>query len=136
MTSLHAHDTAAEHRPVVDVPGSPGGRSGANTGLNLRRPKRVVETPELLQGVRRILASLAVRVGESDTEALRLLVELRADVEQTITEAIRGLRNDPAVPASWAEIGDALSVTPQAAQQRYGHVGGRRRRGGQPANLR
>jgi hypothetical protein len=38
--------------------------------------------------------------------------------------------------ASWAEIGDETSMTKQAAQQRWGSLGGARRPDGQPSGLR
>ena len=38
--------------------------------------------------------------------------------------------------ASWAEIGEKTGMTRQAAQQRWGALGGARRPGGQPSNLR
>ena len=102
----------------------------------LLRLNREIDTDDLLAGIRRQVRSLSRRVGESDGVALATLVELRDEVEQGITDAIAGLRHDPAAPASWTEIGDALGTTRQAAQQRYGHVGGGRRPGGQPGNLR
>lgn len=98
--------------------------------------KRYTETGEYLIFVRRVLRGLSHRVGSADLEALREMVALRNDLEASITEAVAGLRNDPVAPASWGEIGQALDITRQAAQQRYGAVGGRRRPGGQPADWR
>lgn len=41
---------------------------------------------------------------------------MRAAADDAITEVVRDMRADG---ASWSEIGDALGVTRQAAQQRY-----------------
>lgn len=122
--------------PGVAVPGDASDRSGINTGLNPNLPKRVTPIDELFLAARRILGALGRRFEDGDCTQLRELVEVRSMVETTITEAVRGLRHDPDLPASWADIGEALGVTAQAAQKRYGHVGGARRPGGQPAHLR
>ncbi len=98
--------------------------------------RRYVETGEYLVFVRRVLRGMSERVGSADIVALRGMVELRDELERSIEGAIRGLRHDPDLPASWDAIGQALGVTRQAAQQRYGTVGGARRPGGQPGNWR
>ena len=38
--------------------------------------------------------------------------------------------------ASWADIGRATNMTRQSAQERWSRLGGARRPGGQPSNLR
>jgi hypothetical protein len=104
--------------------------------LHIARLAQGTETSDLLAALRRILRALSRRFEDGDIEQLAALVELRDDVERTVTEAVCGLRHDPTMPASWADLGRALGVSRQAAQQRYGHVGGARRRGGQPGHLR
>ena len=115
---------------------APSDRSSSKSGLHLARLAQGTETSDLLAALRRILRALSRRFEDGDIEQLTALVELRDDVERTITEAVHGLRHDPELPASWADLGRALGVTRQAAQKRYGHVGGSRRRGGQPGHLR
>lgn len=80
-------------------------------------------------GRRRITAS-------ADLEGLAELGELAAILNDEIAAAVTALRGDLHHPASWAEIGDALGITRQAAQQRFRKAGGLRRPGGQPAQLR
>lgn len=94
--------------------------------------KHYSDTADYLVFVRRVLRGLSERVGSADLEALRAMVELRDDLEGCIAEAVKGLRHDADLPASWADIGEALGVGREAAYKRYGRVGGIRRPGGQP----
>lgn len=91
---------------------------------------------EYLPFVRRVIAGLATRVGDADVDALAEMVKLRADLDGAISAAVAGLRHDEAAPASWAELGEALGITRQAAQKRYGEVGGIRTAGGQRSEWR
>jgi hypothetical protein len=98
--------------------------------------KRYTEMGEYLIFVRRVLRGLAKRVGSADLNALREMAALRDELEGCMLDAVAGLRHDEAAPASWWEIGQALGITRQAAQRRYGSVGGIRRVGGQPGGWR
>jgi hypothetical protein len=93
------------------------------------------DTTEYVAFVRRILRALERRVATADIEDLTQLVELRADMDKHIEGVVRTLRHAD-VPASWADIGRAFGTSRQAAQERFAHVGGARRVGGQPGNLR
>lgn len=78
-----------------------------------------VETAEYLGMVRRVLRAAARRVGEADEFELAELAALRTDLDQAIAQAVAGQRSGG---RSWAGIGDALGITRQAAQQRYGSI--------------
>lgn len=84
----------------------------------------------------RIVRGLARRAGHNlDTLSALSMVADMADA--LLSDAVLELRSDPSAPASWADIGRALGVTRQAAQQRFLHRGdGVRRAGGQPGGLR
>ena len=86
--------------------------------------------------MKRMIRANARKVGEGDIEALTKLVALEDDLADAITESVRALRNDPDHPYSWAEIARVLGVSRQACMQRWGQVGGNRKAGGQPGNLR
>lgn len=66
---------------------------------------------------RRIIRGAGARVADADEFELAELVELRTELEAAITRAVEGQRS---IGRSWAYIGDALGITRQAAQQRYG----------------
>jgi hypothetical protein len=100
------------------------------------RAERYTTMAEYLQFVRRVMGGLGERVGEADLEALTEMAQLRDLMDGAMLQAIAGLRHDDAAPASWAEIGEALGVTRQAAQKRYGAVGGARVPGGQRSDWR
>ncbi|AVT38015.1 hypothetical protein [Plantactinospora sp. BB1] len=86
---------------------------------NAPRPRRrdVVENDEFAAFARRIIRAHGRRVATGDVEALRDLVALSADLDQAIGQAVIGLR---AFGYSWAEIGQRLGISRQAAQQRWG----------------
>jgi hypothetical protein len=104
---------------------------------NGKRAKREVETTDYVGFARRILRAMGKRVSAGDVAALPELLALRDDLDRQIDETIGALRSEPWC-YSWAQIGDALGITRQAAQKRFGHVLTKNARqvGGQPANLR
>lgn len=67
--------------------------------------------------VRRVIRAYARRVGDMDIAGLTGLAELRDEVDVALHAAVAELHGNP---YSWAEIGDALGITKQAAQQRFG----------------
>jgi hypothetical protein len=83
------------------------------------KPRRrdVVENDEYAAFVRRIVRAHARRVATGDVEALTDMVALSSVLDDAITEAVIGLR---AHGYSWAEIGQRLGISRQAAQQRWG----------------
>ncbi|MEW2376779.1 hypothetical protein AB0883_11835 [Micromonospora sp. NPDC047812] len=82
-----------------------------------QRRRDVVENDEFAAFTRRIIRAHGRRVATGDVEALRDLVALSANLDQAITDAVIGLR---AFGYSWAEIGQRLGISRQAAQQRWG----------------
>lgn len=91
---------------------------------------------ELLEGVSRQLTAVGKRAKHS-LETLATLHNLRDQIDVMTYEAVASLRADGTnVPASWAEIGKALDITKQSAQERFAKAGGHRLRGGQPARWR
>lgn len=84
----------------------------------------VVETADYARFVRRILRAYGKRVQASSLDDLGELVAMRAELDAVIAGAVTRLKDgDEAagVPAySWAEIGDTLGTSRQAAWQRYG----------------
>lgn len=67
--------------------------------------------------LRRMLRAAARRMAESDPQDLAEMVALQADLDRAILRAMAAQR---ANGASWADIGAALGLTKQGAQQRYG----------------
>ncbi len=70
--------------------------------------------------VKRILAATARRVSDGDIEGLTALAELESVVDSALRQSVVRLRADP-WNYSWTDVGRALSITRQAAQQRFGH---------------
>lgn len=83
----------------------------------------------------RIVRAYARRADEGDLQVLVDLHDLRELVDQAERDAVDRLRRGN-YPKSWAQIGDALGTTRQAAQQRFKGTNGERKVGGQPAHLR
>jgi hypothetical protein len=83
------------------------------------KPRRrdVVENDEYAAFIRRIIRAFARRVATGDVEALRDMVGLSSQLDEAIGDAVKGLREHG---YSWAEIGDRLNISRQAAQQRWG----------------
>jgi hypothetical protein len=77
----------------------------------------VRETPEFAKFVRRTIRAHGRRCGGADPEDLTELVEMSATLAEAVGDAVAGLR---ANGFSWAQIGRALGMTRQAAQQRFG----------------
>lgn len=89
------------------------GKRGGRRRSRRERP----ECPELGAASRRFAKALATRAVEGDTEGLEQLVQVRAAVDEAITEAARGLYR---FNYSWGDIGGVLGITKQAARQRFG----------------
>lgn len=68
-----------------------------------------------------------------DLTGLAGLTALVADVDNVLAATVREMRARHGW--SWQQVGDALGITRQAAQQRFGGEG-IRRAGGQPAHMR
>jgi hypothetical protein len=79
--------------------------------------REVVENDEYAAFVRRIIRAYARRVATGDVEALTDMVGLSSLLDDAIGDAVIGLRSHG---YSWAEIGQRLGISRQAAQQRWG----------------
>ena len=87
-----------------------------------RRPGRYVETEEYVRFLHRILGALASRVGDADIAMLHDLANLSGLVEELVSDTVHRLRAEHGY--SWADVGQALDITRQAAQQRFGRQPG------------
>ncbi|MDI6098192.1 hypothetical protein QLQ12_06190 [Actinoplanes sp. NEAU-A12] len=81
------------------------------------RRRDVVENDEYAAFVRRIIRAFARRVATGDVEALSDMVALSSQLDESIGDAVKGLRSHG---YSWAEIADRLGISRQAAHQRWG----------------
>jgi hypothetical protein len=75
------------------------------------------ENGEYAAFARRILRAYARRITTGDIDALTDMAALATEVDNVMRQAVTGLRG---FGYSWAEIGNRLGVTRQAAQQRWG----------------
>lgn len=64
------------------------------------------------------LKDAGTKCGRGDDHDLAALVALRTDLEREITAAVQGLKYGEGF--SWATIGEALGMTRQSAQERWG----------------
>ena len=85
--------------------------------IPVQRRRDVVENDAFAAFARRIIRAHGRRVATGDVEALRDLVALSSVIDDAIGEAVVGLRQ---FGYSWAEIGQRLGISRQAAQQRWG----------------
>ena len=76
-----------------------------------------VETMEYLAAAERFVRAAGRRVAEADEPELQRLVRLHAVVFEATREAVDGWRG---LGRSWSEIGRALGMSKQAAQQQFG----------------
>lgn len=113
MSRLYALPEPQDTSPAA----SPASRNTVKTTLTSKRPARLVENDEFAAFTRRILRAYARRVARGDVEALTLMLDLSAEIDQAVAQAVTGLRG---FGYSWAEIGSRLGITRQAAQQRWG----------------
>ncbi len=80
----------------------------------------------------RMLRAYSRRVGYGVLHELPELAQL-ADDAGHLLDAVARLRGEPWC-YSWSHIARSLNISPQAAQQRFGKVGGAARPGGQPSH--
>jgi hypothetical protein len=109
---------------------------GVRRTLTPERPKRRKETSEFPGLFRRLTRAYSRRVGaEGDLDAFAAYAKLLEEGEGHLTDMVAMLRHEP-WSYSWAQIGQALGITRQSAQERFAKAGGARRPGGQPGDLR
>ena len=82
-----------------------------------RSARPVVENDAYAAFARRVVRAAGRRVAAGDVDGLADLVALSDEVEQSIRDAVAGLR---AFGYSWGEVAARVGVTRQAAQQRWG----------------
>jgi hypothetical protein len=97
--------------------GKCGKRSSVKARLTPNRPRRTVENDEYASFIRRVIRAYARRVAAGDVDALADMTGLATELDETISQAVIGLRE---TGYSWAEIAGRLGVTRQAAKQRWG----------------
>jgi hypothetical protein len=111
-------------------------RSGVRPTLTPKRSRRARENPEFAALFRRLMRAYTRRVGASgDLDAVAEFARLREESEGHLTDMVAMLRHEP-WSYSWAEVGRALGISRQSAQERFAKAGGARRPGGQPGHLR
>jgi hypothetical protein len=84
--------------------------------LSPKRRRRTVENDEYGEFIRCILRVYSRRVADGDIDALSLMTRLADELDDAITQAVKGLRTQG---YSWTEIGDRLGITRQAARRRW-----------------
>jgi hypothetical protein len=92
-------------------------RSGVNSRLTPGRRRMVVENSDFAAFSRRVVRAHGRRVADGDVDALTDLLGLADEIDNSIGQAVSGLRN---AGYSWAEIGSRIGMSRQAAQQRWG----------------
>ncbi|MFI7126058.1 ECF-type sigma factor [Nonomuraea sp. NPDC050153] len=79
--------------------------------------RRVVENDQYAAFLRRAIRAYGRRIASGDVEALADAIALIDELDDAIAQAVTGLR---AQGYSWTEIARPLTITRQAAQQRWG----------------
>ena len=88
-----------------------------NRPLTSKRRRIVVENDEYAAFVGRVIRAYSRRVAAGDVDAIADMIQIAADLDAAIHQAVLGLRR---TGYSWAEIGMRLAISRQAAQQRWG----------------
>ncbi len=115
MSTVHALNGHDPTSPAA----RPAGQDTVKNPLTLNRAGRLVQNDEYAAFARRVLRAYSRRIALGDIETLTLLIILADDLDASIRQAVKGLRE---FGYSWAEIGSRLGITRQAAQQRWGRV--------------
>jgi hypothetical protein len=113
---MNAHTAPRDDTHPQPGPPTPG-KNTVKTPLTPKRPRRAVENDEYRAFTLRILRAYSRRVGSGDIDALSHMADLADTIDTAIAAAVVGLRQ---FGYSWADIGNRLGVTRQAAQQRWG----------------
>lgn len=101
-----------------------------------KRPKTATDTVEYFGMMERLTRNVVKRAKSEDGfDALSSLALISRLHESVIEDLVAYLRSEEGGSASWSEIGEALGITRQSAQGRFGGAGARTP-GGQPAHLR
>ena len=111
----HAHVLTRRYgsSPAASI----GRHDSVNSSLTPDRARRPVGNDEFAAFARRVLRAYARRIATGDIDALEAMTDLSAEIDDAIGQAVTGLRG---FGYSWADIGNRLGITRQAAQQRWG----------------
>lgn len=82
-----------------------------------RERGKYTEVSDFLSMLGRMVKAAGLKVGRADAEDLAALVAIHRDLEDAIRAGVEGLRADG---YSWRAIGEALGVSGQAVNMRYG----------------
>jgi hypothetical protein len=104
-------------RTCTELSAMPETASTANPALTPEPPRRVVENDQYAAFLRRIIRAYGRRIAAGDVEALADALALIEELDDAIGHAVTGLRSHG---YSWADIARPLTITRQAAQQRWG----------------
>ena len=96
--------------------------------------KREKSPEQHLAFLRTMIRNYVKRVAD-DRNTLEGLIGLQAELDQAIEGAVEVVLAEPHC-YSWAQVGDALGISRQAAWKRFHHLPHARQAGGQPAALR
>jgi hypothetical protein len=105
-------------RTCTELSAMPETESPVNQALTPEPRRRVVENDEYAAFIRRIIRAYGRRIAAGDVEALADAVALIEELDAAIVHAVTGLRATHGY--SWADIARPLSISRQAAQQRFG----------------
>jgi hypothetical protein len=84
--------------------------------LDKRSPSSYIDGMDDLTSTRELLSrQLAMAIDVDPINALRTINEIHQDTSRHMRDAVRAA----ATSSSWAQIGDALSISKQAAHQRF-----------------
>jgi hypothetical protein len=83
----------------------------------VQRKKYPVEDSAYVAMMRRMIRAMGKRASEGDLELLAEMKALKADIDERMAAAVAKQREQG---VSWAQIGDALGMSRQAAQQKWG----------------
>jgi hypothetical protein len=100
-----------------------------------RKTTPITDSIGYLSFMERVTRNFAKRAKDDGIDALHSLALINKLHEGVMGELVQYLRSEEGGAHSWAEIGEALGITRQSAQARFGGEGARVP-GGQPAHLR
>ena len=103
--------------------------------MTKKRAKRPTDSSEYCALMVRLAKNLVPRAVDDGIDSLHSLAVISRMHEEVMAELVKFLRSEKGGSHSWAEIGDALGITRQSAQGRFGGEGARTT-GGQPSHLR
>jgi hypothetical protein len=83
--------------------------------------RETTETQDYVAMLSRMVRGLGRRVADGDPVDLAAAVQLQAQLDVVIRDAVAGMRT---AGFSWQQLADELGTSKQAVQQKYGRRGG------------